>query len=156
MNFISTVDELKAVTGQIISISDWSVIDQSRIDAFADVSGDRQWIHVDPERAKLSPYGGTIAHGLLTVSIAAHMPAGQTFAKIDIPRRMGLNYGYDRIRFPSPVPCNARVRTVSELLDVREVSDRVIHITRRNTVEIEGSAKPAMVAENIVRMYLDV
>jgi acyl dehydratase len=154
MKTASTLQELKDAIGQQVRASKWVVIDQARIDAFADVTGDHQWIHTDPARAKDSPFGGTIAHGMLTASVANHLPVDEVFLKIAIPRLMGVNYGFNRIRFPAPVRSGSRIRTVVELLAVDMVSEGVLQLTQRSTVQIEGSPKPAMVAESLTRLYL--
>jgi acyl dehydratase len=155
MEVVSTVEELKTIVGRVVSISQWFAIDQDRIDAFADVTLDHQWIHVDVDSAKKSSFGGTIAHGMLTAAIAAHLPEGETFIRIGIPMKMGVNYGFNRIRFPSPLRSGLRIRTVVELIGVEEVSENIVQLTRRNTVEIEGSEKPAMVSESISRIYME-
>ena len=134
--------------GREIGVSEWTLVDQRRIDAFAECTGDRQWIHVDVERARReSPYGGTIAHGYLTLSLAASLciEAGA----IPSDASAALNYGLDKVRFMAPVRAGARVRNRVVLASCeRKATDRVL-IRLRNTIEIEGEDKPALVAESL-------
>jgi len=135
--------------GQELGVGDWFEITQERINLFADASEDRQWIHVDPERAKDGPYGGTIAHGFLTLSLALWLARGLS------PRPPGIkltvNYGLNRVRFPAPVPVGSRVRARVKNLTVEKVSDNAMHVINQITIEVEGGAKPACVAELIAR-----
>lgn len=141
-----SLDTLGDFIGQEIGVSGWETIDQPRIDAFAHNTGDRQWIHVDPERARReSPYGGTIAHGYLLLSLLAPatlelliQPAGITTA---------INYGMDRLRFMAPVKAGARVRDRITLVGAEDKGGGRILITTGHTLEIEGEAKPALVAQ---------
>ncbi len=127
--------ELKAAVGKHLGYSDWLEISQDRIDRFAEATGDHQWIHVDPERAKSGPFGTTIAHGYLTQSLVNHfLPQIVEVRGIS----MGINYGADRLRFPAPVPVNSRVRGGAELLEVEEIKGTV-QTKVRVTVEIQGS-----------------
>jgi acyl dehydratase len=155
MDVVTTVDELKAAIGRVVTISEWVLVDQDRINAFAEVGGDHQWIHVDPERAKDTPFGGTIAHGMLTASMASGMPVAETLIEIKIPQKMGIHYGFNKIRFIAPVKVGSRVRTVSAIMEVEDLGDKVLQVTRKVTVEIEGAAKPAMVAESVARLILE-
>ncbi len=142
-----TPAELKAAVGKHLGYSDWLEISQDRIDRFADATGDHQWIHVDPERAKQGPFGATIAHGYLTQSLVNHfLPQIVEVRGIS----MGINYGADRLRFPAPVPVNSRVRGGAELLEVQEVKG-TIQAKVRVTVEIQGSERPACVIDTISR-----
>ena len=144
-----TPAELKAAVGKHLGYSDWLEISQDRIDRFADATGDHQWIHVDPERAKQGPFGATIAHGYLTQSLVNHfLPQIIEVRGIS----MGINYGADRLRFPAPVPVNSRVRGGAELLEVQEVKG-TIQAKVRVTVEIQGSERPACVIDTISRYY---
>jgi acyl dehydratase len=144
-----TPAELKAAVGKHLGYSDWLEITQDRIDRFADATGDHQWIHVDPERAKQGPFGATIAHGYLTQSLVNHfLPQIIEVRGIS----MGINYGADRLRFPAPVPVNSRVRGGAELLEVQEVKG-TIQAKVRVTVEIHGSERPACVIDTISRYY---
>ena len=151
---VTTLDDLKQLVGQDLGTGDWLEITQDRIDAFADVTGDHQWIHVDPERAARSPLGGTIAHGFLTLSLLPSLRQNWQGIKIDLKPRMGINYGLNKVRFISPVHAGKRIRLRSRLLSVEEVQPNVIQSIYEHTVEIEGQEKPAMVAESISRSYL--
>jgi acyl dehydratase len=142
-------EALHAGVGTHLGFSDWMEITQARIDAFAEATGDRQWIHVDPERAKASPFGGTIAHGFLTLSILSHL-AERSFSFSD--RKMGINYGLNRVRFTSPVKSGSRVRARFTLAGYDKLEGGV-QITWNTTVEIENSEKPALIAEWIGRHY---
>jgi acyl dehydratase len=146
---LSSIRELEGRVGQEIGVSPWLEITQERIDTFAKASDDFQWIHVDRERAKASPFGGTIAHGFLTLSILSHL-AERTFAFSD--RRMGINYGLNRVRFTSPVKSGGRVRARFTLAGYDKLEGGV-QITWNTTVEIENSEKPALIAEWIGRHY---
>lgn len=146
---ITGPDELKAKVGEELGVSDWHEVTQERINAFAEATEDFQWIHVDPERAKETPFGGTIAHGLYTLSLgpkfAYSMFSLEGFA-------FGLNYGYDRVRFPAPVPVGSRVRMRATLAKVDDVPGG-LQFTVTQTFEIEGADKPACVAESLARVY---
>src|SRR5438270_10247091 len=144
------VDALQKATGTHLGYSDWLEITQDRIDGFADATGDHQWIHVDPVRAKDGPYGTTIAHGYLTLALTnlflPQVVEVQGFG-------MGINYGVDKVRFPAPVPVGSRVRGGVDLVSVEDIKGGV-QTMMRITVEVEGSTKPACVVEAISR-YLD-
>ncbi|TAK46943.1 MAG: MaoC family dehydratase [Xanthobacteraceae bacterium] len=140
-----TIDDFKARVGQEIGISQWHVIDQAKINAFADVTGDHQYIHVDPVRAAQTPFGGTIAHGLLTLSLSAVM-----FHEAIPPianRKIGINYGFNKVRFLAPVKCGSRVRGHFVLRDLTDRGNNEYVTTFEITIEIENSQKPAMIAE---------
>jgi acyl dehydratase len=144
---INGADELKSLIGQHLGTSDWVEIDQERVNLFAEATGDHQWIHVDPELAKDGPFGGTIAHGYLTMSLGpVLLPQVVTVTGFS----MGLNYGLNKVRFPSPVPVGSKLRLSAELLDVEDVPGGV-QSTYRLTFEVEGQAKPVCVAEPIYR-----
>ena len=146
--FESPNDLAKAV-GQPLGHSDWLEITQERIDRFAEATGDHQWIHVDPERAKQGPFGAPIAHGYLTQSLVnLFLPQIVEVRGIS----MGVNYGADRLRFPAPVPVGSRIRGSAELLEVEEIKGTV-QAKIRVTVEIEGSDRPACVIDTISRYY---
>ncbi|APX90776.1 nodulation protein NodN [Brevirhabdus pacifica] len=148
-----TRDEMAASVGQELGVSDWLVIDQARIDAFADVSGDHQYIHVDPDRARAeTPFGGTIAHGFLTVSVLSAL-AAQAQPRL-AGMRMSINYGFDRLRFLNPVRVGARIRARFVLNKLEERRPGEITVTWDVTVEIEGEEKPALVAQWLNRRYL--
>lgn len=146
--FNSPADLAKAV-GQHLGHSEWLHVTQERINLFADATGDHQWIHVDPERAKDGPFGACIAHGYLTLSLV-NMFLPQIVEVRGI--RMGVNYGVDKVRFPAPVRVDSRVRGSGDLIAVEEVKGSV-QATIRVTVEIEGSDRPACVADTISRYY---
>jgi acyl dehydratase len=141
-------NELAAAVGRHLGYSGWLEITQERVDKFADATGDHQWIHVDPERAKQGPFGGTIAHGYLTLSLVnLFLPEIMEVRGIS----MGVNYGADRLRFPAPVKVGARVRGAGELLKVEDVKGGAVQATVRVTVEIEGGDRPGCVVETISR-----
>ena len=141
--------DLANAVGQQLGHSDWLEITQERIDQFAQATGDHQWIHVDPERAKQGPFGATIAHGYLTQSLVnLFLPQIVEVRGIS----MGVNYGADRLRFPAPVPVGSRIRGSAELLEVEEIKGTV-QTKVRVTVEIEGSDRPACVIDTISRYY---
>jgi acyl dehydratase len=147
---ITSIDDAIALVGQELGVSEWKQIDQKRIDAFADVTEDHQWIHVDVDRAETeSPYGSTIAHGFLTLSL---IPAMAKDNYVIENRKMGINYGLNKVRFLAPVPVGSRVRLRSELVDATRVSDDIVNLTMRHTVELDGSDKPAAVADAITRV----
>ena len=141
--------ELEAAVGSRLGESEWVLIDQDRINLFADATGDHQWIHVDPVRAESGPFGGTIAHGYLTLSLVnLFLPE-----IVDVQgTSMGVNYGCEKVRFPSPVKVGSRVRGVGELVGVEHVKGGV-QATIRVTVEIEGGERPACVVDTISRYY---
>lgn len=140
--------ELKSAVGKQLGVSEWLEIDQARIDKFADATGDHQWIHVDPERAKDGPFGTTIAHGYLTQSLV-NLFLPQIIEVRGIS--MGVNYGADRVRFPAPVPVGSRLRGSAELIKVEDVKGGAVQSTVRVTIEIEGSERPACVIDTISR-----
>jgi len=147
---MSSVRDLAARVGEEVGVSPWLEVTQERIDTFAKAIDDFQWIHVDRERAKKSPFGGTIAHGFLTLSLLSHL-AEKTFSFTD--RKMGVNYGLNRVRFTAPVPSGARVRARFVLSKYEKIEGNGVQVTWNTTVEIENSPKPAMVAEWIGRSY---
>ncbi|HWM60388.1 MAG TPA: MaoC family dehydratase [Pseudonocardia sp.] len=149
MRVFSDADELRAAAGSSIGTSDWVTIDQGRIDLFADATDDHQWIHVDAARAADGPFGATIAHGFLSLSLLSALIA-QVY-EID-GGKMGINYGLNRVRFTAPVPVGSRVRGHVELLDVSDF-DGGVQLTTKVTVEIEGAQRPALVAEWLTRRY---
>lgn len=149
MKVITSVDDAVATVGTELGTSEWMEIDQARIDDFADVTVDHQWIHVDVDRAKAeSPYGATIAHGFLTISLIP----GLSKANYRVENaKMGINYGMNKVRFLAPVTAGSRIRVRSELADAARVGEGAVNLTVRHTVEIEGVEKPAAVAELISR-----
>ncbi len=147
-----TPQDLKSAVGEHLGYSDWLEMTQDRIDKFAEATGDRQWIHVDPERAKQGPFGACIAHGYLTLALVnLFLPQIVEVRGIS----MGVNYGSDRLRFPAPVPVGSRIRGGAELTQVEEVKGGV-QATIRVTVEVEGQDRPACVVETISRYYPEV
>jgi acyl dehydratase len=147
---IDGIDGLRAVLGTHLGYSDWLVIDQERIDTFAQATGDHQWIHTDPERAATGPFGATIAHGYLTLSLT------NLFLPQIVDVRgfsMGVNYGTDKVRFPSPVVVGSRVRGGAELVSVDDVPGGV-QTTMRVTVDIDGGSKPACVVDSLSRFIV--
>jgi acyl dehydratase len=140
-----TRQELDGKVGQALGASDWFLIDQARVDAFADVTLDHQFVHVDLERAKATPFGGTIAHGFLTLSLLVHLclPFIPTLAN----RKLVVNYGFDKVRFSAPVKVGKRIRALCKLAEVSERKPGNVIMRVDVTVEIEGEAKPALVAE---------
>jgi acyl dehydratase len=148
---INGIEELKSLTGHEVATSDWFDVSQSRIDGFAEVTEDRQWIHIDIERAKTdSPFKTTIAHGFLTLSLISHLASQAVQVQGDF--KMGINYGLNRLRFPSPVPSGSRVRARVVLQSVEGIEGGV-QITWGVTVEVEGAKKPSLAAEWLVRYY---
>jgi acyl dehydratase len=143
-------DDLRAAVGEHLGWTEWLEIDQKRIDQFAEATDDHQWIHVDPERAAGGPFGGTIAHGFLTLSLIPSLtPRLMRVEGV----KMGVNYGVNKVRFPAPVPVGARLRATAELTEVTETGSGVQLVTRV-TVEREGGDKPVCVAETVTRYYL--
>lgn len=151
MTHFSSVAELTDAIGAPAQVSDWMLIDQKRIDTFADATGDHQWIHVDPERAASGPFGGTIAHGYLSLSIISVLLFGLVTLE---GSPMIINYGLDRVRFPHPVPVDSRVRAHAEITAVTETPHGV-RLHQRVTIEIEGIDKPAAVADTISLLVLE-
>jgi acyl dehydratase len=146
MRVFGSLDELSAAAGEEIGPTDWVTITQQQVDTFADATGDRQWIHVDPSRAAAGPFGSTIAHGYLTLSLVPTLGA-QLFEIRTTGVR--LNYGVNKVRFPHPVPVGSRIRATATLAEVTDVPAGK-QIVTRYVIEIEGVAKPACVAETVV------
>ncbi|WP_433787820.1 MaoC family dehydratase [Actinomycetospora sp. CA-101289] len=143
-------EELVGSLGRELGPGEWVEIGQDRIDGFADVTGDHQWIHVDPERAATGPYGATVAHGFLTLSLVPLLLDG--LRRVE-GTKMGLNYGLERVRFPSAVRSGTRVRARSTLVDATDVGDDGVQLVTRVTIEVEGETKPACVADLVTRAY---
>ncbi|MNF44849.1 putative enoyl-CoA hydratase 1 [compost metagenome] len=150
MKSYETLAELKGLVGEVVGVSDWVSIDQNRIDTFAEASGDHQWIHVDPERAAKGPFGKPIAHGFLTLSL---LPTFMTNAFELRDVKMGVNYGLNKVRFVQPVPVDSRLRAHFRVQSWEPLEGNGAQITYEMTVEIEGAAKPACVAETILRVF---
>ena len=141
----NSISELTAAIGEDLGYGDWLEVTQERIDAFADATGDHQWIHVDPERANDGPFGATVAHGYLTLSLLPLL-AGDTFT-VNGPKLV-INYGLNRVRFPSPVKVGSRIRANAEIVSIDD-SPAGVTMVVRSTVQIDGVEKPACVAENV-------
>lgn len=145
------LEDIADLIGQVVDTSEWFEIDQARVDAFADATGDHQWIHVDKEAAASGPFGTTIAHGFLTLSLLPTLAAGGTVGPPGVG--MVINYGTNKVRFLSPVKTGSRVRAVSVLKDFAERAPGQYLATTEITIEIEGEGKPAMVAESLMLMF---
>ncbi len=145
--------ELESRIGKAGTPTDWFEMTQDRINAFADATLDHQWIHVDKERAKAGPFGTTIAHGQLTMSMMMFLPGTEG---VGIPQldgvKMGVNMGWNRVRFPTPVPVGARIRTTPKLIEVSVKGEHMLEAVNELTVEVEGSDKPACVAHSVLRL----
>lgn len=154
MREFNSIDELQPLIGQEVAVSEWVTVDQDRIDRFADATGDHQWIHVDPERSASGPYGTTVAHGFLTLSL---LPQLTQQAMVVKNTRMGVNYGLNRVRFPAPVPVNSRLRGRFRLMQIEPLEPMMgipgAQVVWEVTIEREGSAKPVCVAESVSRRY---
>lgn len=152
MRTLSGIDELRALTGQEIAVSEWWTITQDMIDRFAVLTRDPQWIHEDTERTRReSPFGGPIAHGFLTLSLIS--PLRKTALQITGDYKMGVNYGFERVRFVAPVPSGARVRGRYGLKSLRDIAGGY-EITWSVQIEIEGGSKPALVCDWLTRVYV--
>ena len=150
MKIFQTLAEVAACVGQEVAVSDWIEVTQERVNRFAEATGDHQWIHVDPERAKAGPFGAPIAHGFLTLSM---LPAFfESSFKIE-QTRMGVNYGLNKVRFTSPVPVGSRLRARMTLLQAQPIDQGGLQMTWSVSVEREGSDKPVCVAESLARHY---
>ena len=149
MRTFQTIAELKDLLGQEIGVSDWITVTQERIQLFADATNDHQWIHLDAERAKAGPFGTTIAHGFLTLSLLPEM-AASAFGVNET--RMGVNYGLNKVRFPAPVPSGSRLRGRFKLVGYEPLEGGA-QLTVQVTMEREGSDKPVCIAESIGRRY---
>jgi acyl dehydratase len=149
MRTFQTIAELKDLVGQEIGVSDWITVTQERIQLFADATNDHQWIHLDAERAQAGPFGTTIAHGFLTLSLLPEM-AASAFAVSET--RMGVNYGLNKVRFPAPVPSGGRLRGRFKLIGYEPLEGGA-QLTVQVTMEREGSEKPVCIAESIGRRY---
>ena len=147
-----SVASVLAAVGTELGTTDWVAIDQQRINTFADATGDHQWIHVDPERAKDGPFGACVAHGYLTLSLAnLFLPQLVSYQRLT----MGVNYGCDKVRFPAPVKVGSRVRGRGQVVAAEPVKGDGVQVTVRISVEIEGADKPGCVVDTISRLYFD-
>lgn len=146
---VNGAEELQGLVGQTVGPSEWREVTQAMIDSFAELSGDHQWIHVDVERAKAeSPFGTTIAHGNLTLATIDGFRDGLVRTE---GFKLGVNYGWNKVRFAAPVPAGARIRAAVEVVSVDDVGEGWLQIVQRWTVEVEGSEKPACVADSVTR-----
>ena len=146
----NSVAGVLAAVGSDLGTTDWVLIDQQRINTFAEATGDHQWIHVDPERAKDGPFGACVAHGYLTLSLAnLFLPQLVRYERL----KMGVNYGCDKVRFPAPVPVGSRVRGHGMVVAAELVKGEGVQVTVRITVQIEGSDKPGCVVDTISRLF---
>jgi acyl dehydratase len=158
---VRTIEEAKALVGQEIGVGKWVQITQEQVNAFADITGDHQYIHVDPERAAKTPYGGTIAHGYLTLSLLPTLSRDREGVRLNLGGRMSINYGLNRVRFPGPVHVGKRVRLRTTLAKVEEINPgagpdgrpQAVQLTMQQTVEVEGAERLGMVAETLTRIY---
>jgi acyl dehydratase len=142
--------QFEGLVGTEIGVTDWMDMEQERVNTFADATNDHQWIHVDEEKAAAGPFGTTIAHGYLTLSLTVPMVQE---VELDVgDPKMVINYGLEKVRFPAPVPVGSRIRSRVHLVAVTDVAGG-IQVNRRVTVEVEGTEKPAMVAETVIRYY---
>ncbi len=149
---LDSVAAAMSAVGQDLGVTEWITITQERINTFADATGDHQWIHVDPERAKEGPYGACIAHGFLTLSLAnLFLPQLIRYEHL----KMGINYGCDKVRFPSPVLVNSRVRGRGQVLNAEMIKDNGVQVLVSISVEIEGASKPGCVVNAISRLYFE-
>ena len=147
-----SVASVLAAVGAELGTTDWVSVTQERINTFADATGDHQWIHVDPERAKDGPFGACVAHGYLTLSLAnLFLPQLVSYQRL----KMGVNYGCDKVRFPAPVKVGSRVRGRGEVVAAEPVKGDGVQVTVRISVEIEGADKPGCVVDTISRLYFD-
>jgi acyl dehydratase len=149
MRVFRGVEELRGAVGESLGVSDWLTVDQRCIDAFAELTDDRQWIHTDPRRAAAGPFGTTIAHGFLTLSLLPRL-VRQVY-RVD-GAALSVNYGMNKVRFPAPVPVDSQVRAGAELIEAVDV-DGGVQLVVRATLQIEGGAKPGCVAEWVTRAY---
>ena len=150
MKTFQTLSDLAACVGQEVAVSDWLTITQAQVNQFAEATGDHQWIHVDPEKAKSGPFGGPIAHGFLTLSL---LPKFFESSFEIVQSRMGVNYGLNKVRFTAPVPVGSRLRARMTLLASEPIDNGGIQMVWQVRVEREGADKPVCVAESLVRRY---
>jgi acyl dehydratase len=153
MRVFKNLDQLTALVGQEVAVSDWTVIEQPRVQQFADATGDQQWIHTDPERAKAGPFGAPIAHGFLTLSLLPYFI--ESSMRVESVK-MGVNYGLEKVRFMTPVRVGARLRARFKLIEakpVEQAGSEGVQMLWEVTTEIEGADKPACVALSVVRQF---
>ena len=150
MRIFETLDALAACVGQEVALSDWVTVTQQQVNLFAEATGDQQWIHVDPDKARSGPFGTTIAHGFLTFSL---IPQFFDSALKITQARMGVNYGLNKVRFMAPVPVNSRLRATLKLLKADAIENHGFQFTWEVTTQREGVAKPVCIAESLARLY---
>lgn len=150
MEIYRSVDDLKGAVDKELGPTEWLTVEQSRVDGFADDTEDHQWIHVDVERAATGPFGATVAHGFLTLSL---VPYFLNKLRAIEDARMGVNYGLNKVRFPYPVRVGSRIRGRSTLVQFDQIEDDVVQLVNRVTIEVEGSEKPGCVADLVSRQY---
>jgi acyl dehydratase len=154
MREFNSIEELESLVGEEVAVSDWVTVDQERINRFADATGDHQWIHVDPARAAEGPFGTTVAHGFLTLSL---LPLLTAQAIVVHNTKMGVNYGLNKVRFPAPVPVDSRLRGRFRLVQIDRLEPLMgvpgAQVVWEVTIEREGSAKPVCVAQSVSRRY---
>lgn len=151
-NLQNAFEVMTARIGEEREPTQWFEITQERVNAFADVTMDHQWIHIDPERAAAGPFGGPIAHGALTLSIMSFLPREESIGLPQLPgQKLTINYGFEKVRFPAPVPVGAKIRTRSTLKRV-EIKGTMLETMNEVVVEVEGAAKPSVVAESLARL----
>lgn len=153
---IRSYEDMREAVGLDLGASGWLQIDQKQVDLFGEAVDDLQWIHCDPERAKReSPFGATIVHGMLQLALLSKLRGSIESVRFEIPARMGVFYGVDRVRFVSPVLVGSRVRVRLKIKEARLVDPKVIHVVYEHVLEVEGQDKPALVAETINRIYMN-
>jgi acyl dehydratase len=150
---VTTVAELRELIGQEVGVSDWLEITQERVNVFADATDDHQYIHVDPERASKTFFGGAVAHGYLTLSLLPFLSQSRQGVKVQLGGKMGVNYGLNKVRFPAPVRVGKRIRLRSTLLAVEEIGERAVQTIYNQVIEVEDEDRPVCVAETISRVY---
>ena len=150
MKTFQTLSDLAACTGQEVAVSDWITITQQQVNLFAEATGDHQWIHVDPEKARAGPFGAPVAHGFLTLSL---LPRFFESSFEIVESRLGVNYGLNKVRFTAPVPVGSRLRARMTLLASEPIDNAGLQMTWQVTVEREGADKPVCIAESVVRRY---
>jgi acyl dehydratase len=148
MRTFTSAEELIAAAGEELGTSEWLTITQEAVNLFADATGDHQWIHVDPERAAAGPFGTTIAHGFMTLSLLPDLM--HNMYKVE-GVKLAINYGLNKVRFPSPVPVGSKVRATSTLVNVEDLGKGALQLTVTTTIGVEGASKPACVAESLLR-----
>ena len=150
---VTSVAELRGLVGQSLGGTDWLEITQERVNLFAHATGDHQYIHVDPERAAQTFFGGTVAHGYLTLSLIPMLSGTRRGVKVQLGGRMGVNYGLNKVRFTAPVRVGKRIRMHVTLLAVEEIGTQAVQTTNLCTIEVEGEERPACIAETVGRTY---